>query len=468
MRITGGVGLDLIIDAIGPSSFRKDYEILRPGGRLIMFGLSEVQTGDKRDIPAVLKGLARMPLATMPWWKSLSMMNENKGVFGLNMLKWWDAEGLDRALEPLAGRTRARRLRARGRRGLPVRARARRAPVHRRAAQRRQGRAHALAASASRRERRYVARDDRAFTPSPASAASSSARSSTSGGSPAFLFFVALLGTFGFIRMSTWMIRKQVSWWPGNVEVGGTHVHHLVWGICAMMIFGYIGVVHQPDSPWWEIITVLFAIGMGLALDEFALWVELKDVYWEKDGRKSIDAMIIAGCAAGILLVGLQLLDDPRRRASGTLSSPASARSGWSAIAIALVNAAKEKLWWALRRLLFWPAGVVARATAREAALDLGAALLSRRAPARALAGPLSGGAGARRRRRRRRSARRPPADGSAPRPDRPGGGQISSKITPSEAAIGIASSAPRMPASWAPASTAMTATAGWIWTAFL
>ena len=42
-----------------------------------------------------------MPLATMPWWKSLQMMNENKGVFGLNMLKWWDDEGLDRVLEPL-------------------------------------------------------------------------------------------------------------------------------------------------------------------------------------------------------------------------------------------------------------------------------------------------------------------------------------------------------------------------------
>jgi NADPH:quinone reductase-like Zn-dependent oxidoreductase len=100
-RITGGVGLDVIMDAIGPSSFRKDYEILRSGGRLIMYGLSEVQTGEKRDIPAVLRGLARMPLATMPWWKSLGIMNENKGVFGLNMLTWWDDEGLDRALEPL-------------------------------------------------------------------------------------------------------------------------------------------------------------------------------------------------------------------------------------------------------------------------------------------------------------------------------------------------------------------------------
>ena len=102
MRITGGVGLDVIIDAVGPSSFKKDYKILRAGGRLIMYGLSEVQTGDKRDLPAVLRGLVRMPLATMPWWKSLQVMSENKGVFGLNMLGWWDAEGLDRVLEPLS------------------------------------------------------------------------------------------------------------------------------------------------------------------------------------------------------------------------------------------------------------------------------------------------------------------------------------------------------------------------------
>jgi hypothetical protein len=171
-----------------------------------------------------------------------------------------------------------------------------------------------------------------------------------------FLFFVALLGTFGFIRTSTWMIRKQVSWWPGNVSVGGTHVHHLVWGICAMMMFGYIGVVHQPDSPWWEIVTVFFAIGMGLALDEFALWVELKDVYWEKEGRKSIDAMIVAGCLAGMLLVGfsswIKLADDVGEAVFATVGA-------WGAVGfvLALVCAAKEKFWTALGSLVLWPVG---------------------------------------------------------------------------------------------------------------
>jgi NADPH:quinone reductase-like Zn-dependent oxidoreductase len=111
MRLTGGEGVDLIIDPLGPTSFRKDYRLLRQGGRLVMFGLSEASNAGARSIPAALKSLAKMPLATMPWWKSLSMMNENKGVFGLNMLTWWDREGsLDRLTEPLMADLEADRL----------------------------------------------------------------------------------------------------------------------------------------------------------------------------------------------------------------------------------------------------------------------------------------------------------------------------------------------------------------------
>lgn len=102
MRITRGEGIDIAFDAIGPSSFRKDYRLLRPGGRLICFGLAEAQSGEGRNIPGLLKGLASMTTATMPWWKSLQIMNENKGVYGLNMLSWWDAEkSLTRVVGPL-------------------------------------------------------------------------------------------------------------------------------------------------------------------------------------------------------------------------------------------------------------------------------------------------------------------------------------------------------------------------------
>jgi len=111
MRLTNGEGVDLVIDALGPTSFRKDYRLLRPGGRLVMYGISEASTERGRDLPAMLRSLAKMPLATIPWWKSLALMNENKGIFGLNMLKWWDREGsLDRLTEPLVADLEAGRL----------------------------------------------------------------------------------------------------------------------------------------------------------------------------------------------------------------------------------------------------------------------------------------------------------------------------------------------------------------------
>jgi synaptic vesicle membrane protein VAT-1 len=111
MRLTNGEGVDLVIDALGPTSFRKDYRLLRAGGRLVMYGLSENSKEGKRSIPLTLKSLAAMSTATMPWWKSLLVMNENKGVFGLNMLKWWDKEGsLDRLIEPLQAELDAGRL----------------------------------------------------------------------------------------------------------------------------------------------------------------------------------------------------------------------------------------------------------------------------------------------------------------------------------------------------------------------
>jgi NADPH:quinone reductase-like Zn-dependent oxidoreductase len=111
LRLTGGEGIDVAFDALGPTSFRKDYRILRPGGRLIMYGLSEVTNEKGRDLAATLKSLAKMPLATLPWWRSLQMLNENKGVFGLNMLSWWDREGnIDRMVEPLLADLEAGRL----------------------------------------------------------------------------------------------------------------------------------------------------------------------------------------------------------------------------------------------------------------------------------------------------------------------------------------------------------------------
>ncbi len=178
------------------------------------------------------------------------------------------------------------------------------------------------------------------------------------GRQPEFLFFVAFLVTFGFIRTSAHLIRAQVRWWPGNVNVGGTHIHHLVWGIVLLMVTGYVGVTIAPPSPWHEIIAILFGVGTGLALDEFALWLDLQDVYWSDQGRKSIDAVIVAATITGMVLVGYTAWIDVATEVEDAVFAIVGA-FGVVGILVALVNLAKEKFGIALVGLFVPPVGLV-------------------------------------------------------------------------------------------------------------
>lgn len=126
-----------------------------------------------------------------------------------------------------------------------------------------------------------------------------------------FVVLIAFLASFGFIRTSAHMIRAQVSWWPGNVQTkSGTHIHHLVWGILLLIATGYTGVAVRPGSPFDIMAAALFGIGLGLTLDEFALWLNLEDVYWQQKGRQSIDAVIVAAALLTMALIGLQFFID--------------------------------------------------------------------------------------------------------------------------------------------------------------
>ena len=126
-----------------------------------------------------------------------------------------------------------------------------------------------------------------------------------------FLLLAGLLGGFLFIRTSARLIRDpNVTWWPGNVETSsGLHIHHLVWGIVTIMATGFLMFSFQPGSPWAEILAVLFGIGCGLTLDEFALWLHLEDVYWAAEGRSSVDAVIVATIVGGMLVAGFAPFD---------------------------------------------------------------------------------------------------------------------------------------------------------------
>jgi hypothetical protein len=178
------------------------------------------------------------------------------------------------------------------------------------------------------------------------------------GRQPEFLFFVAFLVSFGFIRTSAHMIRAQVSWWPGNVNVGGTHIHHLVWGILLLLIAGYLGVTVAPGSPWHEILAVLFGIGTGLTLDEFALWLNLSDVYWSEQGRRSIDAVIVAATLTGMMLVGFTAWVDVTTEVADAVIAIVGGL-GVLTILFAAVNLSKEKFGIALAGLFFPPLGWV-------------------------------------------------------------------------------------------------------------
>jgi hypothetical protein len=178
------------------------------------------------------------------------------------------------------------------------------------------------------------------------------------GKQPELFLFATFLLTFGFIRTSAHMIRAQVKWWPGNVSVGGTHVHHLVWGILLILAVGYVAIAFAPGPPGRGLLAVLFGIGAGLTLDEFALWLNLEDVYWSHQGRRSIDAVIIAATVTGIVLVGFTAwLDVATKVGDAVLAVVGS--FGVLAILIAAVNFAKEKFGIAVIGLVFLPVGLV-------------------------------------------------------------------------------------------------------------
>ena len=135
-----------------------------------------------------------------------------------------------------------------------------------------------------------------------------------------FLVLLAFMASFLFIRTSARLMRSpRVPWWPGSVEAGGVHIHHLVWGISLLLVSGFAAFVSDLYSPWWQITSVAFGIGAGLTLDEFALWLYLEDVYWAKQGRDSIDAVLVAALLAGLVVVGVQPFDiDQTGAAVGT------------------------------------------------------------------------------------------------------------------------------------------------------
>lgn len=117
-----------------------------------------------------------------------------------------------------------------------------------------------------------------------------------------FLVLVSFLAAFLAVRLAAHSVRSG-RFFLRNVTVGGRHIHHLTFGIALVLGTGYIGIAfdHQGYDSW---LAILFGIGAALTLDEFALWLNLEDVYWTEKGRRSIDAVILAATIVATGLVG--------------------------------------------------------------------------------------------------------------------------------------------------------------------
>lgn len=135
-----------------------------------------------------------------------------------------------------------------------------------------------------------------------------------------FVLLGTLLISFLFIRTSARLMRSpKVPWWPGSVTTsGGLHLHHLVWGIVLLLLTGFLGFATGPSSPGTEILAATFGVGAGLTLDEFALWIYLRDVYWAQEGRASLDAVLVAVLLGGLIVLGLAPFDLPNNASSIT------------------------------------------------------------------------------------------------------------------------------------------------------
>jgi hypothetical protein len=119
---------------------------------------------------------------------------------------------------------------------------------------------------------------------------------------PTFFMLVAFVVTFLVTRLVTHMIRTGRGPFRDNT-VGGVHIHHEVYGIFLLLGAGALEFAYRPESPGGQVLAALFGAGAALTLDEFALWLHLDDVYWGPEGRRSVDAVLVAVVVGALLLI---------------------------------------------------------------------------------------------------------------------------------------------------------------------
>lgn len=144
-----------------------------------------------------------------------------------------------------------------------------------------------------------------------------------------FLASVGFFVTVAVIRGITIAIHNDIGPFH-NVEMHGRHIHHMVWGILLLLLVGYIWLleVGTGSADSWRFVgrltSMLYGVGAALTLDEFALWLNLSDVYWQRQGRESYEAMALFGGLLAMGIFGASFFRGVAREALGTTDKTAS------------------------------------------------------------------------------------------------------------------------------------------------
>ncbi|MFI1719987.1 hypothetical protein [Streptomyces sp. NPDC020489] len=120
---------------------------------------------------------------------------------------------------------------------------------------------------------------------------------------PLLLALTAFVVTFLVTRLVTRLIRAGKGPF-GNISTGGVHIHHVVPGVVLSVVGGFGAVASGRHGFGAGVCAVLFGVGAGLVLDEFALILHLDDVYWTEEGRKSVEVVVLTAALVGLVLSG--------------------------------------------------------------------------------------------------------------------------------------------------------------------
>lgn len=127
-----------------------------------------------------------------------------------------------------------------------------------------------------------------------------------------FNLLAGFLGAFALVRISTWGIRDR--WWPfENVSVGGRHIHHFVPGILLAFAAGTVALLTDNDE-LEDKLAIPMGAGMGLTFDEAALLLDLRDVYWTREGLLSVQLSLGATAILSIAILTQRMLRRGERR----------------------------------------------------------------------------------------------------------------------------------------------------------